>query len=290
MADDILTKGNLGRFVQLRPNPIRKLKSKAAQRKVPLHPVLEHLLDTRLPKTGRLFPGISVDRVVKRYAFLRRQPADGPRLGGAVLQPARHRRAAHQGRQTRLPLDATVMPEVPRQRGAAATARAGLQPGNLPALHRTVRGHGGLVIDQPATQADQDRGACRAPRPRDHFPAGRGGRHRPDGSRHPRRHPPIASPTTMRMTAIQAQAERKWQDKSVRCAEKHRRRARPRWLRLLIHPVPAPRPAAEAAQGGKCLSSASIQAIFTSAATPLGECRFNARLCRRQSFPIIRKD
>jgi len=31
-----------------------------------------------------------------------------------------------QGRQARLPLDATVMPEVPRQRGAPATARAGI--------------------------------------------------------------------------------------------------------------------------------------------------------------------
>lgn len=35
----------------------------------------------------------------------------------------------------------------------------------------------------------------------------------------------------------------------------------------------APHPAAEAAQGRKCLSSASIQATFTSDATPLGGCR-----------------
>ena len=167
-------------------------------------------------------------RAVPACRLHRHQHANGPRPGGAVLKPARHRGAAHQGRQTRLPLDATVMSEVPRQRGAAATTRAGLQPGNLPALHRTARGHGGLVIDEPASQADQDRSACRAPRPRDYLPAGQGGRHRPDGARHPRHHPPIASPTTMRMTAIQAQAERKRQDKSVHCAEKHRRRARPR--------------------------------------------------------------
>jgi hypothetical protein len=96
------------------------------------------------------------------------------------------------------------MPEVPRQRGAAAVARTGLQPGHLPALHRAARGDGRLVADQPATQADQDRGTRRAPRPRHHLPVGRGGRHRPDGARHPRRHPPIASATVMRMTAIHA--------------------------------------------------------------------------------------
>ena len=49
-------------------------------------------------------------------------------LGGTVLQSARHRRAAYQGRQVRLPLDPAVVQAVPRQRGTAATARAGLQP------------------------------------------------------------------------------------------------------------------------------------------------------------------
>ena len=71
LAEDISTKGNLGRFVQIRPNHLRQLKSKAAERVVPLHPVLEQLLDSRLPKSGRLFPSLSVDRVVKRYAYLR---------------------------------------------------------------------------------------------------------------------------------------------------------------------------------------------------------------------------
>jgi integrase len=71
MADDVTAKGNLGRFVSIRPNAVRQLKSKAAEREVPLHGVLEQLLDTALPKTGRLFPGLSVDKVVKRYARLR---------------------------------------------------------------------------------------------------------------------------------------------------------------------------------------------------------------------------
>ena len=71
MAEDITAKGNLGRFVSIRPNAVRLLKSKAAEREVPLHGVLEQLLDTALPTSGRLFPSLNVDRVVKRYAYLR---------------------------------------------------------------------------------------------------------------------------------------------------------------------------------------------------------------------------
>ena len=64
------------------------------------------------------------------------------RLGGSVLQPARHRRATYQGRQVCVQLEAAFMQAVPRQRGAAATALAGLQPGHLPALHRAAGGDG----------------------------------------------------------------------------------------------------------------------------------------------------
>ena len=71
LAEDVSIKGNLGRFVQVRPNHLRQLKSKAAERVVPLHPVLEQLLDQQLPTSGRLFPSLTVDRVVKRYAYLR---------------------------------------------------------------------------------------------------------------------------------------------------------------------------------------------------------------------------
>jgi integrase len=71
LAEDVSTKGNLGRFVQIRPNAVRLLKSKAAEREVPLHPVLEQLLDQRLPSQGRLFPSLNADRIVKRYACLR---------------------------------------------------------------------------------------------------------------------------------------------------------------------------------------------------------------------------
>jgi hypothetical protein len=99
------------------------------------------------------------------------------------------------------------------------------------------------------------------------------GRHRPDGPRHPRRHPPIASDSVMRMTAIHVQTERKRQDGSVRRAEKHRRRSRTVPLRGLIRPVFAACAASDAAQGVKRLSGGRIQAFFTSASMPLGECR-----------------
>ena len=71
MAHDITSKGNLGRFIKIQPNAIRQLKSKAAAREVPLHQVLEQLLDTSLPRQGRLFPILTVDKVVKAYAKLR---------------------------------------------------------------------------------------------------------------------------------------------------------------------------------------------------------------------------
>ena len=86
MAEDITAKGNLGRFVSIRPNAVRLLKSKAAEREVPLHGVLEGLLDTALPKSGRLFPNLSVDRVVKRYAKLRHLH---PELHGTVFHSTR---------------------------------------------------------------------------------------------------------------------------------------------------------------------------------------------------------
>jgi integrase len=72
LAEDVICKGNLARFVRVAPNDIRQLKSKAAQREVPLHSILENLLDTAQPTKGRLFPTMTVDKVVKRYAFLRR--------------------------------------------------------------------------------------------------------------------------------------------------------------------------------------------------------------------------
>ena len=86
MAEDITAKGNLGRFISIQPNRVRLLKSKAAERVVPLHGILENLLDMALPTSGRLFPHLSVDRVVKRYAHLRRRH---PELRGTVFHSTR---------------------------------------------------------------------------------------------------------------------------------------------------------------------------------------------------------
>lgn len=77
------------------------------------------------------------------------------------------------------------------------------------------------------------------------------------------------------MIAIHAQTERKRLDRSVRCAEKRRPWARKQRLRGLIRPDPAVCATAGAACGRKSLSSARIQAIFTSNDTPLGECRLS---------------
>jgi integrase len=53
---------------------------------VPLHAKLEHLLDTSLPKQGRLFPTLSVGKVVKAYAKLR---ISYPNLTGTVFHSTR---------------------------------------------------------------------------------------------------------------------------------------------------------------------------------------------------------
>ena len=86
LASDVISKGNLGRFIQIQPNEVRQLKSNAAEREVPLHAKLEHLLDASLPKQGRLFPALSVDKVVKVYANLRRRH---PELHGTVFHSTR---------------------------------------------------------------------------------------------------------------------------------------------------------------------------------------------------------
>jgi integrase len=94
---DIHRKGNLGRFVCVRPNKYRPLKSKAAEREVPLHPTLEAYLDGRGNRTSsplsttdtpeeRVFSRLTVDRVVKAYAKLRTQH---PTLQGTVFHSTR---------------------------------------------------------------------------------------------------------------------------------------------------------------------------------------------------------
>ena len=86
LASDVISKGNLGRFIRIQPNEHRQLKSKAAEREVPLHAKLEQLLDASLPKQGKLFPTLTVDKVVKAYAKLR---ITYPTLTGTVFHSTR---------------------------------------------------------------------------------------------------------------------------------------------------------------------------------------------------------
>ncbi|WP_246043912.1 tyrosine-type recombinase/integrase [Ruegeria sediminis] len=72
LRDDLVTKGNLGWFVHVRPNQLRLLKTDAAERLVPVHPVLDELF-RELPSSGPLFPDLTVAQVTKGFARLRRR-------------------------------------------------------------------------------------------------------------------------------------------------------------------------------------------------------------------------
>lgn len=74
LREDLVTKGNLGRFLWVRPNDERLLKTDAAERQVPVHAELERELDL-LPTEGPLFPDLTVNDVTKRFAVLRQRLA-----------------------------------------------------------------------------------------------------------------------------------------------------------------------------------------------------------------------
>src|SRR6516164_7574474 len=93
------------------------------------------------------------------------------------LQQARDVRAINQGGQRRDQVDATVVPNVRRQRGAAPASCTRLQPRQFPAHAGDARADQGLVADESEGQADQDRRECGEPRPLCYLPDGRG-RHR----------------------------------------------------------------------------------------------------------------
>jgi integrase len=72
LREDVVLKGNLGHFFYLRPNALRLLKTEAAERVVPVHAVLEPLLD-QLPSTGPLFPDLTVRKITRGFASLRKR-------------------------------------------------------------------------------------------------------------------------------------------------------------------------------------------------------------------------
>jgi integrase len=69
LREDLVWKGNLGWFAQIRPNRVRLLKTDAAERVVPLHGVLADLLPS-MPD-DRLFPELSVSMVTKEFGKFR---------------------------------------------------------------------------------------------------------------------------------------------------------------------------------------------------------------------------
>ena len=84
LTTDIVSKGNLGRFIRIQPNEYRQPKSKAGAGGATAQHA-EQLLDTALPSQGRLFPTL-MDKVVKTYAKLRQSY---PNLTGTVFHSTR---------------------------------------------------------------------------------------------------------------------------------------------------------------------------------------------------------
>src|SRR5262249_28933293 len=82
-----------------------------------------------------------------------------------------------QGRQGCNQVDAAVMPNIRRQRGAPAASCARLQSRQFPAHAGDAGADQGLVADEPEGEADQDRREGGEPRPLCYLPDGRG-RHR----------------------------------------------------------------------------------------------------------------
>lgn len=72
LAEDLVGQGNLGWFAHVRPNRVRELKTDSSERLVPLHSRLQTLRE-HLPLKGELFPGLSVNQVIKRFAVLRKR-------------------------------------------------------------------------------------------------------------------------------------------------------------------------------------------------------------------------
>ncbi|UWQ82734.1 hypothetical protein [Leisingera caerulea] len=72
LREDLVSKGNLGTFAWVRPNELRLLKTDAAERLDPVHPVLEELF-ADLPNFGPLFPDLNVNQITKAFAKARRR-------------------------------------------------------------------------------------------------------------------------------------------------------------------------------------------------------------------------
>src|ERR1039457_3975546 len=83
---------------------------------------------------------------------------------------------AKYGKYRKLPcVDPPVVSRLCEQPSAAATLRAGLQPGQLSTEGRAAPGGASLDVDDAVGETDQDRGEGGAPFWEDSFPDGGGG-------------------------------------------------------------------------------------------------------------------
>ena len=98
---------------------------------------------------GELFP---------RVGFIVTNMVLPSRSGRAVLQQARHGGAMDQRRQAGDPLDAVVVPSLPGERGAPATERPGLQPGQLVAQTGPAAADQALVAHESPAPARENWG------------------------------------------------------------------------------------------------------------------------------------
>ena len=70
LRGDLVSKGNLGVFAKVQPNPQRQLKTEGSEREVPVHSDLLPLLND-LPSEGPLFPSLTVNQVTKSFTSLK---------------------------------------------------------------------------------------------------------------------------------------------------------------------------------------------------------------------------
>jgi hypothetical protein len=92
-------------------------------------------------------------------------------------------------------------------------------------------------------------------------------------TRHPCRHPPTASASDMRLTAVQPQTGRKRQDRFVQSAENHHLRASKAPVRSTRHPPSSVSATPETLRGKRYLIRRPDQATLALDGRPLGECR-----------------
>src|SRR5262245_11257671 len=88
--------------------------------------------------------------------------------------PVSRRTAKESGHCRRDQVDATVVPNVRRQRGAASASCPRLQPRQFPAHAGDAGADQGLVAGELEGEVDQDRRESREPRPLCYLPDGRG--------------------------------------------------------------------------------------------------------------------